>query len=142
MGTLYYTGQELLEDKKRGKFRGRLSYRDTNNKRRYITRTLNATGKRAANAELAAWRQEKEREQSESLDRNGGRSLPAADTPISDYVSQYIDAKERTKAIEPSTISSYRDSLRYIAATFSETRIKDLQPIDCLLYTSPSPRDS
>ena len=87
MGTLYYTGQELLEDKKRGKFRGRLSYRDTNNKRRYITRTLNATGKRAANAELAAWRQEKEREHSESLDRNGGISLPAADTPISDYVS-------------------------------------------------------
>ena len=64
MGTLYYTGQELLEDKTRGKFRGRLSYRDTNNKRRYITRTLNATGKRAANAELAAWRQEKEREHS------------------------------------------------------------------------------
>jgi len=58
MGTLYYTGQELLEDKKRGKFRGRLSYRDTNNKRRYITCTLKATGKRAANAELAAWRQD------------------------------------------------------------------------------------
>ena len=130
MGTLYYTGQELLEDKKRGKFRGRLSYRDTNNKRRYITRTLKATGKRAANAELAAWRQEKEKEHSESLAHNGGISLPIADMPIPDYVSQYIDAKEQTKAIEPSTISGYRDSLRYIAAAFSETRIKDLQPID------------
>lgn len=52
MGTLYYTGQELLEDKKRGKFRGRLSYRDTNNKRRYITRTLEATGKRGATQSL------------------------------------------------------------------------------------------
>lgn len=130
MGTLYYTGQELLEDKKRGKFRGRLSYRDTNNKRRYITRTLKATGKRAANAELAAWRQEKETEHSESLAHNGGISLPIADMPIPEYVSQYIDAKEQTKAIEPSTISGYRDSLRYIAAAFSETRIKDLQPID------------
>lgn len=130
MGTLYYTGQELLEDKKRGKFRGRLSYRDANNKRRYITRTLKATGKRAANAELAAWRQEKEKEHSESLAHNGGISLPIADMPIPDYVSQYIDAKEQTKAIEPSTISGYRDSLRYIAAAFSETRIKDLQPID------------
>ena len=130
MGTLYYTGQELLEDKKRGKFRGRLSYRDATNKRRYITRTLNATGKRAANAELAAWRQEKEREHSESLNRNGGISLPMADMPIPEYVSQYIDAKEQTKAIEPSTISSYRDSLKYITAAFSETRIIDLQPID------------
>lgn len=127
MGTLYYTGQELLEDKKRGKFRGRLSYRDESNKRRYITRTLSATGKRAASAELAAWRQEKEREHAESLNGDTA-SRPIADTLIPEYVSRYIDAKEQTKSIEPSTISSYRDSLRYITSAFSNMPLKDLQP--------------
>ena len=129
MGTLYYTGQELLEDKKRGKFRGRLSYRDESNKRRYITRTLSATGKRAANAELASWRQEKEREHAESLSGDTASS-PIADTLIPEYVSRYIDAKEQTKSIEPSTISSYRDSLRYITSAFSNMPLKGLQPVD------------
>lgn len=129
MGTLYYTGQELIEDKKRGKFRGRLSYRDVDNKRRYITRTLQATGIRAAKAELTAFRNEMEREHAESV-RNGGGNRAIADTPVPEYVAQFIDAKESTKAIEASTISSYRNSLKHIEGAFAGTALKDLQPKD------------
>ena len=129
MGALYYTGQELIEDKKRGKFRGRLSYRDANHKRRYITRTLQATGIRAAKAELTAFRNEMEREHAESV-KNSSGNLAVSDMPVPEYVAQFIDAKESTKAIEASTISSYRTSLKHIEDAFTGTALKDLQPKD------------
>lgn len=129
MGTLYYTSQELIEDKKRGKFRGRLSYYDANHKRRYITRTLQATGVRAAKAELTAFRNEMERQHSESV-KNGDNQLAIADMLIPDYVAQYIDAREATKSIEASTITSYRTSLGHIRKAFPNTAVKDLRPKD------------
>lgn len=129
MGALYYTGQELLEDRKRGKFRGRLSYRDSDNKRRYLTRTLKATGKRAAQAELTALRQEMERKHAESAESSGA-GASVSDTFVPVYVAQYIDTKEATKAIEASTISSYRTSLKHIRNAFADTSIKDLCPKD------------
>lgn len=129
MGTLYYTGQELIEDKKCGKFRGRLSYRDANHKRRYVTRTLQATGIRAAKAELTAFRNEMEREHAESV-KHGGGNLAISETPIPEYVARFIDTKEATKAIEASTISSYRTSLKHIESAFADTALKDLQPKD------------
>lgn len=129
MSALYYTGQELIEDKKRGKFRGRLSYRDANNKRRYITRTLHATGVRAAKAELTAFRNEMERKHAEEA-KNGSNRLSMADMPISEYVAQYIDAMEATRAIEASTIRGYRTSLMHISRAFPDVAVRELQPKD------------
>ena len=68
-------------------------------------------------------------EHAESV-RNGGGNLAVSDMPVPEYVAQFIDAKEATKAIEASTISSYRTSLKHIEGAFSGTAIKDLQPKD------------
>lgn len=138
MGTLYYTGQELLEvaktsngnkTRKVEKYRGRISYRDDSGRRRYKTKTLEATTKSKAKTELTMWRNQMEQERAISVKR-GTEGNALAETPVPVFVESFVNAKESTKAIEPSTVKSYRVSLRYIRTGFANTLINQLQPQD------------
>ena len=127
MGTLYYSNQELLEGKnkkKRNVFRGRISYKDAEGKRHYKVKTLQATCKRDALKELTAWRADMEREHAESV--RGGNASVKADMSISKFAKRHIEIKEKTKAIERSTVSGYMTSLKYIERGFGDMPVKDI----------------
>ncbi|MDD7583905.1 MAG: tyrosine-type recombinase/integrase [Coriobacteriaceae bacterium] len=106
-----------------GKWRGGLRYKDGSGKWRTVTKTLTATGKRAATRELAEWRGEMEREH----DRLEGRGAGAS-TDTAKYVAAFVDALERGAAIERSTVRGYRSTLTHIRREFEGTALADLEP--------------
>lgn len=129
MDGLFYVNRAMHFDEKRGKWRGYLYYYDADGKRRYKTKTIQAKGKRAAKAEFELWAGAQEQAAQNDMKRNpSARAL--GDSTVADYVAQYIDMREATKAIEASTIKGYRTALRYIRERFSGTAIKELQSAD------------
>ena len=129
MGKPYYTNPRLITNTKNGKIRGRLSYRDANGERKRISKTLEATGKRAAWVELTAWQNQMEHEH-EIAEKRGVEGIALSEMYVPDYVGSFIKIREETGAIEHSTAKSYRTSLRYIKEAFATMPIGKLQAQD------------
>lgn len=102
------------------KWRGQLQYKDDGGKWRKRTKTLNATGKRAALKELEEWRDQMEREA--EAEKEGRAAITVAE-----YVSGYIEGK--ANSVEPSTLAEYGRLLsKLIAPHLGSTPIRDLTP--------------
>lgn len=134
MGELYYRGDDSPKwDEKRGVYCGRVWHieKDASGKQhRYWKRyTCEAKGKRAAISEYKIWRSNIEAKAQSDLKR-GANAASLGESLVSDYVSQFIDMRESTKANEASTIKGYRTSLRHISERFSHTAMKDVKPAD------------
>lgn len=80
------------------------------------SKTLKESGKRAREREAGAW-VESLKEADERAAQEAEKSDPAnvaRDTPLADYVSAFVDEQEAARTIEPSTVSGYRSSVKYI----------------------------
>lgn len=97
-----YESAALRQNKSSGKWRGLLKYKDPSGKWKQVTKTLEAKGKRAAQAELDSWRADME----EAAEREAGTSTKLT---VADYVERYISSKAGT--VEASTLSGYRGLL-------------------------------
>lgn len=123
---MYYTSARLVMRNK--KWRGFLSYKDTNGKYRQVSKTLEAKTKTEAKRELSTWHQEMERAHEAEL----SDTLPHAATAqmkVADYVDQYIDSLEARQAIEASSVKGYRASAKFIREEFSRVTVSSLKPI-------------
>lgn len=129
MGKRYYTNPSMWFDEKRGKYRGQMAHRDENGKRILKRVTLKSKGKRAATAEFEQWCTEEEAKAQANAGR-GEYGLSIADTPIADYIEQFIGIKESSGAIEPSTASDYRNSNKRIRKAFPNTRVSEVNSLD------------
>lgn len=102
------------------KWRGQLQYKDESGKWRKRTKTLNATGKRAAQKELDEWRDQMEREAEAEKDAS-------TSVTVAEYVGRYIEG--RANSVEPSTQAEYGRLLsKLIAPHLGSTPIRDLTP--------------
>lgn len=121
-----YSSASLRERKGRKGWTGLLKYKDENGAWKQKTKALSATTKTEAKRQLAQWRAEMEAE-AEREAAQGARSggLKASAT-VPDYVAGMVDRLEASKAIEASTVRSYRNTCKYIAAAFSGVTVKDL----------------
>ena len=109
----------------RGKWRGQLQYKDEAGKWRKTTKVLKSKGKRAAQRELEAWRDEMEADAQHAaeLDELGHEPTET----VAEYVERYIDG--RAEKIEGATLSTYRGLLRrQIAPYIGSVALDDLQP--------------
>lgn len=109
-------------------YRGALKYVDGDGVRRKKTRSLSATGKRAAQKELEEWREAAETEWAEQ--QRAGAALaalglePTERLTVAVYVRRYIDGKRHE--IEPSTFNEYgRDLDKLIAPYLGELDLND-----------------
>lgn len=102
----YYKSAQLLPHK--DGWRAQLKYKDANGKWKNKSRVLNAKGKREAQRELDAWREEMETKAA------FGSGMVRRPKNVADFVSIYIDTLEQSKTIEPSTITSYKHALVHI----------------------------
>lgn len=94
--------------KPRKGYRGRLKYTDCNGKRREVSKTFSCRTLSEAKVLLAQWHADMNREAEEAEARAESGVL------VADLVRDHIDTAERSGVIEPSTVSGYRTSLRYI----------------------------
>lgn len=120
-----YSSARIRERAGRG-FIGELSYKDNTGKWRKKSRSLSAMGKRAAQKELEAWREEMEREAAADAEaREQGRVI--ARTTVADYVGRYIETK--ANSVERSTLGEYQRLLeKLIAPHLGDMPISDLTP--------------
>ena len=79
-----YTSAALMEY--RGKWRGQLKYKDDSGKWHSTTKMLKSKGKRDAQRELEAWRDDMEREAAAVAGELGEET-------VSDYLEAYIAGK-------------------------------------------------
>ena len=133
MGELYYSNPSLWFDEKRKKWRGQIAFKDENGKRRFKRTTLEAKGKRAAQAEFEQWHANTEA-QAQANAKRDPYGIAIADTFIADYIEQYIDTKERTGVIQPSTAKDYRNSNKHIRRAFENMPISTIQSKDVELW--------
>lgn len=111
-----------LSTTKDGKWRGILRYKDADGKWRSKEKKLKSKGKRDAQKELNAWREEMEKE---AAYLSSSEHL----VTVGEYVSTYI--KSRKTFVEPSTISGYRTLFNTkIAPYIGEILLDDLKPDD------------
>ena len=129
MGELYYSNHNLWFDKERKQWRGQVAYKDENGKRHFKRTTLEAKGKRAAQAEFEQWHANMEA-QAQANAKRDPYGTTIADTFIADFIEQYIDTKERTGEIEPSSAKDYRNSNKKIRDTFDGVPIGEIQAKD------------
>ena len=116
---MFYTAASLVE--RRGRWEGQLSYKDETGKWRKRTRKLAAKGKREAQRELEAWRDE--------LEAKAAREacMPDATETVADYLNRYIDG--RSAFVERSTLAGYRQLLKkQIAPYIGSASLDELQP--------------
>ena len=121
MGELYYTNRKFFFDSTRGKWRGKI-YHWSNGKRQHKVKTFEE-GKQASKQRYLEWCDTEETKA--QLAKRGGNL--AESTLVADYVTAYVDTKERTKAIEASTVKTYRTSARYIREGLGEIPLCDLK---------------
>lgn len=115
--------------KSRGKWRGRISYKDAGGEWRKLSKTFDIPceegtnrGKPAALKALAEWRAEiAAQEARESGDERGAE-------PLWDYCTRYVADMEARKVIEPSTSRDYLHMLKYLDADMRRTPIRELTP--------------
>lgn len=114
----------FLRQTNSGSWRGVLKYRDEKGDWRQISKTLEATGKRAAQKELRAWRAAmEEMEEFHKADE----VVKEQKETVEEYVSRYIQGK--VNSVERSTLSGYQVLLRrQIAPFIGSFPIDDLTP--------------
>ncbi|MBR2835255.1 MAG: site-specific integrase [Coriobacteriales bacterium] len=113
-----------LTDKKNKPWRGWIRYKDETGKWKTITKVFDyhtVKNQTDAEKEVAKWRaelmvaQEQEHTQQSSI-------------CVADYVDSYIDNLEAMQSVEPSTITGYRGSAKYIREYLSKIKLKELAP--------------
>ncbi len=121
-----------------GKYKGWLAYKDENGKWKQKSKTLKATGKRAADKELKEWHAEMEAEaEAEALAAAGGANPSET---VADYVAQYIEG--RSTHVESSSKRGYRGLLRKeIAPYIGSIPLDDLTPDDVDKWLSDLSKD-
>ena len=121
-------------------------------KRRYywreVTRTMEAEkvtkGRKSAKkkaeeteaniaAALEEWRDELEAEEARAEaeaaeEAEPAPSLPDASTPVSEYVTAYVDTLEAAGSVRPSAVSDYRTSCKRIAEGIGDVTLSELAP--------------
>lgn len=117
----------FLRQAKSGTWRGVLKYRDSQGNWKQLSKTLEATGKRAALKELQAWRNEMEElHEALAIERESDVAKKTEET-IEEYVSRYIRGK--INSVERSTLSGYQVLLRrQIAPFLGSLSIDDVTP--------------
>lgn len=118
---------------KDGKLYGRLRYKDESGKWRSKTKVLKATGKRAAQAEADAWRDDMNEAEARKEAEAKAMALRAAGAPgpnetVAEYLARYIDGKKLT--IEKSTLVGYLRTLNVHVLPYpiGEVPLDDLTP--------------
>ena len=107
-----------------GGWHGVLKFKDDAGKWRQREHKLSATGKRDAQRELDAWRDEMEREAAADAERADN---PAHFVTVADYIEAFI--AERAQSVTPTTASGYRQLLNnVIRPAFGYTALADLAP--------------
>ncbi|OUO46002.1 hypothetical protein B5F79_08630 [Olsenella sp. An285] len=124
---MFYTAAYLQQRKDCKGWRGFLDYKDADGKRRKKSKTMSATGKRAASAELEEWRAQMEAEHEREL-KEGPKVPPVSSIPVSQYVDDMVTSLANSKAIEASTVSGYRTTAGYIREAFSNVTMGELTP--------------
>ena len=125
-GIMKYSSASLRERKGRKGWTGLLKYKDEGGTWKQKTKALDATTKTEAKRQLAQWRAEMEAEserEAAQAPRSGGLRASAS---VPEYVEGMINRLEASKAIEASTASGYRASLKHIDAAFNGVAVKDL----------------
>lgn len=120
----YYASAQIrkYKTKKKSGWRGQLNFKDKNGEWQKISKTLEAKGRREAEKELEAWREEMESQAQFDL-----KGYTKART-VSEFVGQYIDTLEYSQSIAASTVYDYRKQLKHIAAQFEDTLVGDIDP--------------
>lgn len=114
-----YSSARVRERAGRG-YIGELSYKDENGKWLKKSKALKATGKRAAQKELEAWREEMERQA--QAEQDGDAAIT-----VTDYVGGYIEGKSHS--VEPSTLAEYKRLMdKLITPHVGAMPIADLTP--------------
>lgn len=130
LNELFYRGTNTPKwDESRKAWCGRVSYTDNAGRRKQKRYTCKAKTKRAATEEYRAWLNELEAQTQSDLKRGAG-AVALSEFSVIDYATNYVDMREATRAIEASTIKGYRTALRYIADSFSNTQVGNLQSSD------------
>lgn len=107
-----------------GGWHGVLKFKDDSGKWKQKERKLSATGKREAQRELEAWRDEMEREAVLVADRTAN---PARFVTVAGYIEAFI--AERAQSVTPTTASGYKQLLNsLIRPAFGDTALEDLTP--------------
>ena len=119
-----FTNKNFSYDKTRKKWRGKLIWRDADNKRHWIVRTFQQSGKRAAYSEFLQWVEEEEEAWRKKLTEGDISEISRMNVP--DYVSSFIDSKEGAKVLEPATIKSYRSTVKYISNGLDGVELREL----------------
>lgn len=117
----YYTSAQVYAYK--NGWRGQLKYKDAQGKWKAVAKVLNAKGKRAAEAELKEWQSEMEQKAAFT------RGMVQRPDNVAALVEQYIDKLEGAKAVQPSTISSYRAYLKPIQDGLGNIAFEELDAI-------------
>lgn len=105
-------------------WRAQIKYKDSDEKWRKKTRVLTSKGKREAQREAEAWRDEMEREAEAEAERAAN---PARYVTVVEYVEAFI--AERAQSVTPTTVSGYRQLLNsLIRPEFGDTALADLTP--------------
>ena len=125
-----YTTVRVRERKGRGLI-AEASYKDEGGKWRKRSKTLDATGKRAAQKEAEAWLADLNAEE-ERKEREGSALAvlgfePETVLTVAAYVRRYIDGKR--PSIDPSTFNEYGRLLdNIISPLLGEVALSDLNP--------------
>ena len=93
---------------------------DEGGKRQTRDKTLKSKTQQKAKREFHEWCAA---EEARACERSGREDASAGFAMVPDYVSAFIDTKEKTKAIEGSTVQTYRTSLGYIRSEFRNTPV-------------------
>lgn len=120
---MLYQSMQVRERKGRG-FVCTLNYKDETGRWKKRERTLKARGKREAQREAEAWRDEMEREAEAEAERAAN---PTCYVTVAEYVEAFI--AERAQSVTPTTVSGYRQLLNsLIRPAFGDTALADLTP--------------
>lgn len=117
--TRYYSSACLISY--RDGWRGQVKYRRDNGSWAQKSKVLESKGKKAARAELEAWRNE--------LESDHDRAVTKASLPfrsVSDLVALYIDTLEASGSIEASSVKGYRHGLSHIERDLGDIEFDEL----------------
>ena len=108
-----YTSAQLRKHK--SGWRGLLRYKGPDGAWHTRSKVLESTGKREARQELAEWRAE--------MEDVAAWEVPGSKRPgdVAEFVAQYIDTLDMSGAVEPSSVSGYRQIWKHILGAFPGT---------------------
>ena len=104
----------------RGKWRAQLKYKE-GGKWKNVSKMMKAKGKREAQREMEAWKEELERQATIKA------GAPNPEETVADYLARYIEGK--SAAVEPSTLAGYRQLFKkQIAPYIGSVALDELSP--------------